>query len=179
MTEQDTPLENLLGMAAEMLPAYTNWPERLLALMHGTPTPTGIWRTKKIPDAMVGWPIAMHAGTNVAGCNHPMEGLHKVKAFAESMRRAGVQIDLTFERAVEATKAIHGIVVPLQSMPADEAQGAQYRDIGFDRYWIPLAQVWRFKKPVPRTGGHRGIFYLDEQTRAECVEALRTATRVL
>lgn len=178
MTEQDLPLSDLITMAGEMLPAYTNWPERLVAMMHGNPPPVGMWRTKPIADAMIGWPVAMHAGTMVAGCNHPMEGLHKLKAFAGVMESAGVKIDLTFERAVEATKAVHGIVVPLRSEPGDEAKAA-YRDVGFDRFWIPLAQIWRFETPVPLSAGHRGIFYLSGDVRSACVEAMRTATRVL
>lgn len=179
MTERDTPLEDLLTMAAEMLPALTVWPERLLVMMHGQPPLTGIWRNRKVPDAMIGWPIAMHAGATVAGSTHPLECLHRVKAVAKSMEAIGVNIDLTFERAVEATRSIHGIIVPMAPVPADQAGDVQYQDKGFGRFWVPLAQIWRFENPVPLDVGCRTLFYLHGDLQTACIDALRTATRVL
>lgn len=178
MTEQDIPLDTLVNNARTMLPAVTMWPDRLIPIMYGEPAVAGTWRNIQIPETHVGWPLALHAGLKAGGSVHGMESLREVNRYAALMREVGVRVDLDFERVQAASRFIHGVVVPLQSIRRADIKENVFEDPMFSKFWCPFAQVWRFLEPVPFLAGQQAFHYLSNQERAPVIQAMCTAVRV-
>lgn len=174
MSEHDeatVPLSNLIAVAKELTPGISISPDRAILVISGKIK--GIWRSKMFPEPMIGLPVMLCC----AGTRHSRIAAWKAREELTSfLEHSGIQIPST-EDVNAMTGHIAGFVVPYRSVGGADAQ-AQYQDPVYDKFWCPLAQVWRFQNPIPFKNGKQHVFYIEDQ-RPQVLAEMRTATRIL